>query len=160
MLQSTSERECIGVPNKNFVFFLFSVSLIIFRCYLFIYSLYAYICCKIIFYRFVNVLKIEFANLCAFVTCLYRFCLFVPMAVKAENVNFFIQTMVLNEMSGSEIHRLLSNAWGEKNVISERRVQQLASEFSNETRTTCKRKEGSGKRRRSRTVKMLPRYVY
>ena len=70
---------------------------------------------------------------------------------KSEQVNFFIQTMVRNNFNATEIHKLLCNAWGEENVVKERRVQQLAKEYQENVRTDSSRKAGSGRKRTSRT---------
>ena len=64
---------------------------------------------------------------------------------KCELINFFIQTMVRNNFKASEIHRLLCNAWGEENVVKERRVQQLAKEYQESVRNDSSRKIGSGR---------------
>ena len=70
---------------------------------------------------------------------------------KSEQVNFFIQTMVRNNFNATEIHKLLCNAWGEENVVKERRVLQLAKEYQENVRTDSSRKAGSGCKRTSRT---------
>ena len=60
-------------------------------------------------------------------------------------MNFFIATLALNDVNATEIHRLLSNAWGEENVIKLRRIQALAREFRCGERNQCIRKPGSGR---------------
>ena len=72
----------------------------------------------------------------------------------SEQINFFIQTMVRNNCKATEIHKLLCNAWGEENVVKERRVQQLAKEYQENVRTDSSRKARSGRKRTSRTEEM------
>lgn len=67
------------------------------------------------------------------------------MFPSTEQVNFFIATLAKNDVNATEIHRLLSTAWGEKNVIKLRRIQVLAREFKDGERNQCTRKPGSGR---------------
>lgn len=70
---------------------------------------------------------------------------------KTENINFFILTMVRNNKRPSEIYELLTTAWGENNIKSERHVRRLVQEFEEGERENCKRKIGSGRPRTSVT---------
>ena len=63
----------------------------------------------------------------------------------------FSFTMVRNNFNATEIHKLLCNAWGEENVVKERRVQQLAKEYQENVRTDRSRKAEAGRKRTSRT---------
>jgi len=69
---------------------------------------------------------------------------------KKEHINFFIMTMVRCDKKPKEIYDLLYTAWGEE-MISDRRVRQLAQQFKDGERETVKRKDGSGRPRDSRT---------
>ena len=71
------------------------------------------------------------------------------MAVKQENLNFFIDTLKGNGFSAVEIHRLLVQRWGEEKVVSLRRIQQIAREFEEGSRTAHERIAGSGRPRTS-----------
>ena len=68
----------------------------------------------------------------------------------AAQRNYFIQTMVKNGFSASQIHTWLVNAWGE-DEISLRRVQCLCQEFRSGERSTAERLPGSGRPRSSIT---------
>lgn len=68
------------------------------------------------------------------------------------NVNFFIATLVRNDMESTAIHELLVTAWGAECVCSLRHVQRLAKEFNDGDRDSIKRKGGSGRRRTSRSA--------
>ena len=71
------------------------------------------------------------------------------MNIKQSEQNFFIETLRRRNYKGTEIHRLMADSWGEENVISLRRVQQIMKEFENEERLDFKRREGSGRPRTS-----------
>lgn len=62
----------------------------------------------------------------------------------SENINFFIATMIRNGHSAADAHRYLKDAWGEENVIKERRVREIAQEFK-AGRNDFTRLEGSGR---------------
>ena len=51
------------------------------------------------------------------------------MNATTDQVNFFIATLAKNDYKATEIHELLSFAWGEENVIKLRQVQTLARDF-------------------------------
>ena len=70
--------------------------------------------------------------------------------MKKEYQYFFIQTMVKEGIEATEIHRILSDAWGINNVLSKRRVQHVAKEYRENDRMVCKRREGSGAPRMAR----------
>ena len=71
------------------------------------------------------------------------------MAVRQENLNFFIDTLKGNGFSATEIRRLLVQRWGEENIVSIRRIQQISREFEEGSRTTHERIAGSGRPRTS-----------
>lgn len=68
---------------------------------------------------------------------------------KQDQLYFFIDTLKANGFSCTEMRTLLVQRWGEDNVISIRRIQQIASEFSEGDRVAHKRKPGSGRPRTS-----------
>lgn len=72
------------------------------------------------------------------------------MEVKPNALNFFVSTLSRNGYKGTEIHNLLTNAWGEEDMVSLRRVQQISKEFEN-GRESMKRAVGSGRPRTSLT---------
>jgi len=80
-------------------------------------------------------------------------CIFVDymaaLNFKQDQLYFFIDTLKANGFSSTEMHALLVQRWGEDNVISIRRIQQIASEFSEGDRNSHKRKPGSGRPRTS-----------
>ena len=67
------------------------------------------------------------------------------MNATTDQVNFFIATLAKNDYKATEIHELLSFAWGEENVIKLRQVQTLARDFKSGERCDFTRKEGSGR---------------
>jgi hypothetical protein len=67
------------------------------------------------------------------------------MLPSSEQINFFVATLVKNNYKTVEIHKLLSSAWGEENVIHLRRLQVIAKEYRTGERTGVKRKAGSGR---------------
>ena len=48
------------------------------------------------------------------------------MFPSTDEMNIFIATLAKNDVNATEIHRLLSNTWGEETVIKLRRIQLLA----------------------------------
>ena len=56
------------------------------------------------------------------------------MEVTKPDVYFLIESHRRNGISTSETYRVIYEAWGD--VISERRVQEIAQQFSNGSRTT------------------------
>ena len=71
------------------------------------------------------------------------------MNIRQNELNFFIETLRRQQFKGTEIHRLLTDSWGEENVVSLRRVQQIMNEYHQEDRINFKRKAGSGRHRTS-----------
>ena len=70
------------------------------------------------------------------------------MNVKQCDINFFITTLSQNNYTATDIRQLLSNVWGEENLIKVRRIQAIAKEFQN-GRLSIGRKEGSARPRTS-----------
>ena len=68
---------------------------------------------------------------------------------KQDHLYFFIDTLQANGFSCAQMRTLLVQRWGEENVVSTRRIQQVASEFSEGKRYSFKRKSGSGRPRTS-----------
>ena len=79
------------------------------------------------------------------------FILDVAMAITQDRLYFFIDTLQENGFSCAEIHRLLVQRWGEDNVVSIRRIQQIAKQFQKENRVDHERKQGSGRPRTSKS---------
>lgn len=73
------------------------------------------------------------------------------MKPTAENMNFFIATLQRNKFKATNIHSLLVEAWGEENVLSLRRVQEISQEFACGARQEFTRADGSGRPRDART---------
>ena len=71
------------------------------------------------------------------------------MKAKQCDINFFVATLTRNNFSATEIHHFLVQSWAAENVVSLRRVQQIAKEFTGEQRTLFERKEGLGRPRTS-----------
>lgn len=77
------------------------------------------------------------------------------MQASTEGVNFYICTMIGNDIPCTKIHELLVTTWGD-NVISLRQVQRIAKDFKDGTRqSSYKRQPGSGRPRTSRTVENI-----
>jgi histone-lysine N-methyltransferase SETMAR len=74
------------------------------------------------------------------------------MKPSSENVNFFVATLCKNNFKATQIHSLLVEAWGQENVLSLRRVQDISKEFASGERIEFKRAEGSGRKRDIRSV--------
>ena len=71
------------------------------------------------------------------------------MFPSTDEMNFFIATLAKKDVNATEVHRLLSTAWGEETVIKLRQV--LAKEFRCGERNQCTRRLGSGRPREQRT---------
>jgi transposase len=69
------------------------------------------------------------------------------MKPSTDNMNFFIATLQKSNFSATKIHSLLADAWGEENVLSLRRVQELSKEYADGVRQKFTRDEGSGRPR-------------
>jgi len=48
------------------------------------------------------------------------------MDIKPEYVNFFTRTLQRNGYTSKAIHQLLSEAWGEDNVVSYRQIARIS----------------------------------
>lgn len=68
------------------------------------------------------------------------------MEQKTEYINYFVATMTRNNFSATDIHSFLVEAWGEANVKSIRRIQEISKDYKDNERISAKRKEGSGGR--------------
>jgi len=77
------------------------------------------------------------------------------MQPSSENVYFFISTLQRNNYKASQIHSLLVEAWGQDNVPSLRRVQDISKEFASGERENCTRSQGSGRMKDVRTAENI-----
>ena len=75
------------------------------------------------------------------------------MEPSTDHINFFIETLRRNNKSGTEIHQLLTSAWGE-DVMTLRRVQQIVHDFKEKQKTCFSRSEGSGRPRSTERVNL------
>lgn len=67
------------------------------------------------------------------------------MQQKSEYINYFVATLSRNDISATKIRDFLVTAWGEENVSSLRRIQEIAKEYRDGQREFAKRKVGSGR---------------
>ena len=74
--------------------------------------------------------------------------------ITSSNIKFFVATLQRNGYTGTEVHRLLQNAWNE-NTISLRRVQQLMQESraaeNDDEAMNFSRQPGSGRPKSKRS---------
>ena len=68
------------------------------------------------------------------------------MEINARDVNLIIETLRRNNYKSTDIHRILTTAWGDE-VISVRQVQRISKEYEDGNRVDFKRKPDSGKKR-------------
>ena len=66
------------------------------------------------------------------------------MEIQKQDINLLVETLRRNDYSAADIHRVISTAWGD-NIVSLRRVQQIAKEFKEGKRKSFERAEGSGR---------------
>ena len=67
------------------------------------------------------------------------------MEQKTEHINYFVATLTRNNFSPTDIHGFLVRAWGEGNVKSLRRVQEISKEYRDQDRVVATRRAGSGR---------------
>ncbi|KAL4473443.1 hypothetical protein ABPG72_012122 [Tetrahymena utriculariae] len=74
-------------------------------------------------------------------------------SLNQDQLYFFVSTMVKNQKSAHKIYTYLIQAWGE--VISLRRIQQLAKEFKDNERIETVRKQGSGRNKSAQNINLI-----
>ena len=67
------------------------------------------------------------------------------MEQKTEYINYFVATLTRNNFSPTDIHGFLVRAWGEGNVKSLRRVQEISKEYRDQDSVVATRRAGSGR---------------
>ena len=68
------------------------------------------------------------------------------MEVTVKDIKVIIETLRRNEFKGTDIHNIITVAWGE-DKISIRQVQRIMKEFEDNIRPNFERKEGSGRKK-------------
>lgn len=76
------------------------------------------------------------------------------MEIKSSDVNLIVETLRRAQFKGTQIHNIISTAWGD--VISVRRVQKIMKEFEDGERTDFDRQLGSGRLKSQKRVDLIP----
>lgn len=70
-----------------------------------------------------------------------------------HDINVFIHGLTMNNLTAAQIYRYIQTAWG--NIISERRVREIAQEFANGDRTSYERTRGSGRQKTQKRLDLI-----
>ena len=68
----------------------------------------------------------------------------IQMIPTTNEINCVIETLRRNGIKSTQIHEIITTAWGD--ILSIRRIQEIAKSFSDGTRNEFIRKEGSGRK--------------